>query len=186
MNPILNSQSLTKNIHAAPGDLLMCFEVLEAWHLGISPRSSWLRSSQGWETCLPLPRTKQVSTPPLLSYPPKLFGAQKQRRGYPSGLSLGRMHRAWAIFSFAAFLCQPTWRDTSPSRASLSVPGAESAFLSFTHFANRWRFSSLSFPFEPFHKIVLYMQCLWKDFVACVKNLEFQLLQWHILHTAFA
>lgn len=110
--------------------------------------------------------------------------SSKAEQGIPLWFESGA--NAWAIFPFAALFCQPTWRSTTLSRASLSQPGAESAFLSFTHFANRWRFSSASFPFEIFHKIILYMQCLWKDSVACVKNLEFQLLQWHTLHTAFS
>lgn len=36
MNLILNSQSLTRKNHAAPGDLLRCYEALKAWYLGIS------------------------------------------------------------------------------------------------------------------------------------------------------
>lgn len=38
MNLILNSQSLTRNHHATPGDLLRCYQVLETWYLGISPQ----------------------------------------------------------------------------------------------------------------------------------------------------
>lgn len=38
MNLILNSRSLTKNNHAAPGDLVRCYEVLKTWCLGISPQ----------------------------------------------------------------------------------------------------------------------------------------------------
>lgn len=101
--------------------------------LASPPRRSCLHSSQGWETCLPLTCTKEVSTPPLLSYSPKLFWDQKQRRRYHCGFSLGWMHRAWAIFPFAAFLCQPTWRDTSLSRASLLLPGKLSQLFYHSH-----------------------------------------------------
>lgn len=45
-----------------------------------------------------------------------------------------------------------TWYNSTPSRASLLQSGAESAFLPFTCFANRWRFFSMSLLFEVFHK----------------------------------
>lgn len=133
MNLILKSQSLARNSHASPGDLLRFYEVLEIWLLGISPQEFMAPRFSRMQnlSATNLHQAGQHSSPAFLFS--QLFWDQKQRRGYHCGLSLGWMHRAWAIFPLAAFLCQPAWRETSLSRASLLLPGKLSQLFYHSH-----------------------------------------------------
>lgn len=133
MNLILNSQSLTRNNHSAPGDLLRCYEVLETWHLGISPQEimapqfSRMRNLSATH----LYQGGQHSSPAFLFSQTVL--RSKAEEEIPLWFQSGWMHRAWAIFPFAAFLCQPTWRDTSLSRANLLLPGKLTQLFYHSH-----------------------------------------------------
>lgn len=154
LNLILNAQSLNRMTPATPGDLLRCQDVQKAWSLGVSPQE--LNTARRWdrdETSVchsPMPSRSSFLLFAFLL--PQRVSRSRAEQEISVWFVSGANPESARHFPLCSIAVPATWHNITPSRASLSQPGAESAFLPFTYSANSWRFFSMSLLFEVFHK----------------------------------